>query len=81
MLEWAAHFKYLQSILLEYDLIKVLAKLTILKYFWKGLKPSILAELQNEDFKLESFVQIVKKAVITKAKASLRPWATAWDID
>ena len=42
---------------------------------------SILAELQNEDLKLESFVQIVKKAVVAEAKASLRPWAIARDID
>lgn len=70
-----AHFKHLQSIFLEYNLIKALTKLTILKYLQEGLKSSILAELQNKDLKLESFVQIVKKTVVAKVKANLRPWA------
>ena len=51
-----AHFKYLQLILLKYNLIEVLAKLSILKYFWKDLKLSILAKLQNKNLELESFI-------------------------
>lgn len=53
----------------------------MLKYFRKGLRPSILAKLQNKNLELESFVQIIKKAVIAKAKANLWPWATTCDID
>lgn len=33
ILEWATYLKYLQSILLEYNLVKISAKLTILRYF------------------------------------------------
>ena len=81
MLEWAAYLEPLQSILLDYDPVRAPTEPTMLRYFQEGLRPSILAELQNKDLELESFVQIVKKAVVAKAKASPRPWATAWDID
>ena len=70
VLEWAAHLEHLQSILLAYDPVGAPAEPTMLRYFREGLRPSILAELQNEDLELESFVQIVKKAVVTKAKTS-----------
>ena len=53
----------------------------MLRYFQKDLQPSILAKLQNKDLELKNFVQIVKKAVIAKAKANLRSWATTKNID
>ena len=81
MLEWAAYLKHLQLILLAYNPIRAPAKSTILKYFWEGLRPSILAKLQNKDFELGSFVQIVKKAVIAEAKANARSQATIKNMD
>ena len=72
VLDWVAHLKHLQSILLEYDPIGAPTEPTMLRYFREGLRPSILAELQNKDLELENFVQIVKKAVVAKAKANLR---------
>lgn len=53
----------------------------MLKYFCKDLKPFILAKLQNENLKLESFVEIVKKVVINKGKAILWPLTTTKNID
>ena len=67
--------------MLKYDLIGALTKPTMLRYFRKGLKPSILAELQNKDLELESFVQIIKKTIVVKAKANLRPRGTTCNID
>ena len=55
VLEWVVHLEHLQLILLAYDPIRALAVPTMLRYFWKGLRPSILAELQNKDHKLENF--------------------------
>ena len=81
LLEWAAHLKYLQLILLAYNPIGALAKPTMLRYFQKGLQPSILVNLQNEDHKLKNFFQVVKKAVAAEAKANLRSRATTKDID
>ena len=56
VLEWAAHLKHLQSILLAYDPIGAPAEPTMLRYFREGLRSSILAELQNEDYELENFL-------------------------
>ena len=81
VLEWAAHFEHLQSILLAYNPVGAPAESTMLRYFREGLRPSILAELQNEDHELESFVQIVKKAVVAEAKANLRSRATTKNMD
>ena len=58
-------------ILLEYNLVKASAKPTMLWYFQKDLQTSILAKLQNKDHKLQSFVKIVKKTIVAKAKANL----------
>ena len=75
------HKEYLQSILLEYDLVRAPTELTMLKYLRKGLKPSILTELEYQDLELESFNQIVKKAVNTRAKVVLRPRSNTREID
>ena len=81
MLEWTAHLKHLQSILLAYNPVKAQAESTMLRYFQEGLRLSILAELQNEDHELENFLQIVMKAVAAKAKANIRSRAITKDID
>lgn len=81
VLEWTAYLEHLQSILLAYNPVKASAKPTMLRYFQKGLQPSILAELQNEDHELKSFVQIVKKTISAKANAKLRSQATTKDMD
>ena len=53
----------------------------MLKYFRKGLKPSILAELEYWDLELESFNQMVKKAIDAKAKSALRPRSSTKEMD
>ena len=67
--------------MLAYNLVGAPAEPTILRYFKESLWPSILAELQNKDHKLENFLQIVKKAVAAEAKANLRSQATTKDMD
>ena len=71
MLDWAAHLEYLQSILLEYNLVKASIKPIMLRYFWKNSKLLILAELKYHDLELESFDQMVKKTINVKAKTTL----------
>ena len=51
-----AYLKHLLLILLVYNPIKALAKLAMLKYLQKGIRPSILAEMQNNNLKLKSFI-------------------------
>lgn len=57
--------------MLEYELVGASTKHTMLKYFQEGLKLSVLAELEYQDLKLESFDQIIKKVVEVEAKSAL----------
>lgn len=72
MFDWVVNLKHLQSILLEYNLAKVLTKLTMLRYFRENLNFSILVKLEYWNLKLESFNQMVKKVITIEAKAALR---------
>ena len=45
----------------------------MLRYFREGLKSSILAELEHRNLELESFDQIIKKAINAEAKSALCP--------
>ena len=81
VLDWAAYLKHLQFILLEFNPVGALTKPIMLKYFWKDLKPSILAELEHRDFELENFNQMIKKAVNAKAKLALQPCSSTKKID
>ena len=81
MLDWTAHLEHLQSILLEYNPVGAPTKPTMLRYFRKGLKPSILAELEHWDLRLKSFDQMVKKAVDAETKLALRPRSSNKEMD
>ena len=81
MLDWAVHLKHLYFILLEYNPVGAPIKPIMLRYFREGLKLSVLAELEYRDFELESFDQMVKKAVDDKAKSALWPRSGTKKID
>ena len=53
----------------------------MLKYFQEGLKPSILVELKYQNLELESFDQMLKKAVNTKAKSAFWSCSNIKEID
>ena len=53
----------------------------MLRYFWEGLKSSVLAELEHQNLELENFDQMVRKAVNAKAKLALRPHFSTKEID
>ena len=71
--EWAAHLEYLQSILLKFDAEWAPAESTMVRYFHKGLKPSVWAKMKQRGQELHSFEELVQKAVDAEAKAALRP--------
>ena len=81
VLDWAAHLEHLQSILLEYDSVGAPTEPTMLRYFREGLKSSILPKLEHWDLELESFDQMVKKAVNAEAKSALRPRSSTKEMD
>ena len=81
VLDWAAHLEHLQSILLEYDSVGAPTEPTMLRYFREGLKSSILPKLEHWDLELESFDQMVKKAVNAEAKSALHPRSSTKEMD
>lgn len=52
VLDWANYLKHLQFILLEYNPAGAPEEITMLRYFQEGLKPSILAKLEQQNLKL-----------------------------
>ncbi len=43
VLDWAAHLKYLQAVIKEFDPTSASNKTTLIHYFQEGLRPSIRA--------------------------------------
>ena len=71
--DWASHLEHLQSILLEYDPVAAPTEVTMVRYFEEGLKPSIKAEMDQDDSQLINYEELVAKAVKVKAKVNLYP--------
>ena len=71
--DWASHLKHLQSILLEFDPVAAPTEVTMVWYFEEGLKPSIKVEMNQDNFQLINYKELVSKAVRAKATAALRP--------
>ena len=71
--DWASHLEHLQSILLEYDPVAAPTEVTMVRYFEEGLKPSIKAEMDQDNSQLIDYEELVAKAVRAEAKAGLRP--------
>ena len=59
--------------MLEYDPVVAPTEVTMVRYFEESLKPSIKAEMEQDDFQLVDYKELVAKAVRAKAKAGLRP--------
>lgn len=52
-----------------------------MQFFQKNLKPSIKAQIDQRDWKLNCWEEIVKKTIEAKAKTSLQPISYIWEID
>ena len=50
-------------------------------YFRKSLRPSVWVKIEQRDRELDSFEEIVEKAIDAKAKAALKPHFYAHNID
>ena len=79
--DWAAHLEYLQSILIEFDSEWAPEEGTMIWYFREGLRPSIRVEMEQRGRELDSFEELVEKAVDAEAKAALRPRSYARETD
>ena len=79
--DWAAHLEYLQSILIEFDSEWAPEEGTMIWYFREGLRPSVRVEMEQRGRELDSFEELVEKAVDAEAKAALRPRSYARETD
>ena len=79
--DWAPHLEYLQSILIEFDFECAPEESTIIWYFREGLRPSVRVEMEQCGLELDSFEELVEKAVDAEAKAALWPCSYAREID
>ena len=56
-----------------FDPVATPTESTIVRYFEEGLKPFIIAEMNQDVFQLDDYEELVAKAMRAKAKAGLRP--------
>ena len=70
VLDWASHLKHLHSILLEFDADGASGEPTMIRYFWKGLKPSMKAEMEQRGREFDSFKDMIQKTVDAKVKTA-----------
>ena len=71
--DWAAHLEYLQSILIEFDPECASEESTMIQYFQEGLCPLLKVEMEQCGQELNSFKEVVKKAINAEAKAAFQP--------
>ena len=55
----------------EFDTIRAPNESTMICYFWKDLKPFIKVKIEQQDWTLTSFKEMMQKVVNVEAKASL----------
>ncbi len=73
LLDWAAHLEYLRAMLKEFDPTGAPNESTLIRYFWKGLPPSIRAQLDYQRRDLNAWKEVVEKVGDVEAKANLQP--------
>ena len=71
VLDFASYLKHLQSILLEFDTDGAPKEPTMIRYFQENLKPSVRAEIEQRGRELDSFEELVQKAVDVEARVAL----------
>ena len=79
--DWTAHLENLLAVFREFDLAATSNEEIMIRYFQKGLKLSIRAQLDARDRDLDSWKEAVEKVVNTKAKASLQSPASTRNMD
>ena len=69
---WASYLEYLQSIVLRFDIDGAPEKSDLIRFFREGLKPSIKAQMEQEGQELDTWKEMIEKAVEIEAKAGLQ---------
>ena len=66
---------------MKFDPIVVPTEATMIRYFEKGLKPSIKVKIDKDDSQLVNYEGLVTKAIKAKAKIGLQPSYYFWETD
>ena len=81
MQDWASHLEHLQSILQEFDEEGAPEESDLIRFFRKGLRPSIKAQMEQRGREHDSWEELVEKAIDAEAKASLQPPSILREMD
>lgn len=79
--DWASYLEHFQFILPEFNANGVLAESFMIQFFWEKLKLLVRAQIKQRDWESDSWKDLVKKTVNTKAKAGLLPISLIRDMD
>ena len=79
--DWASHLEHLQSILLEFNSDGVPEESDLIRFFREGLKTLVKAQMEQIGRKLDSWEELVEKAIDGEAKASLQPHSFLREMD
>ena len=71
--DWASHLEHLQSILQEFDADGAPKESDLIRFFREGLKPSVKTQMEQRGWELDSWEQLIEKAIEAEAKAGLQP--------
>ena len=70
-MDWAAHLEHLQAVLKEFDPVAALNKEVLIRCFQEGLRSSIQAQMDSRHWELDSWNEVLNKAIEVKSKAAL----------
>lgn len=77
----ASHLEHLQAILIELDADGAPEDSDLIRFFREGLKPLIKAQMGQRGRELDSWDELVEKAIDAEAKASLQPTSIIREMD
>ena len=80
-MDWAAHLKYLQTVLKEFDPAVAPTEEVLICYFCNGLKPSIQAQTDEQSRDLDTWKEVIKNDIDAEAKAACQPQSLMKEID
>lgn len=70
--DWASHLEHLQAILIEIDADGAPEESDLIRFFQEGLKPSVKVQMEQRGRELDSWDELVEKAIDAEAKAGLQ---------
>lgn len=71
--DWASHLEHLQAIIIEFDADGASDESALIWFFREMLKPSVKTQMEQRGGELDSWDEMVEKAIDAKAKTSLQP--------